>query len=224
VSVLTGIHRKDIARVRASMPPTDPAASDRVAYGARVIGAWRRERRFLDKRGRPVPLPFDGESPSFVELVRDHGGADVPGRAVLDELVRVGAVTTTADGRIKLVAGGYVPTMTSAESFAILGTDVADLVATMDHNLVSDPDRGFFQRKVAYDNLPAEALEGIRTRVRREGAAVLEKIDRVMSRHDRDANPKAKGTGRKRAMVGVYYYEADVDEDRDDDSNEGSED
>mgnify|MGYP000943715210 CR=1 FL=1 len=91
-----------------------------------------------------------------------------------------------------------------------LAVAVSDLVATIDHNLASGPDAGRFQRRVAYDNLPAEAIAEIHARVRREGQALLERLDRVMARRDRDANPRAGGTGRKRAMVGVYFAVDDV--------------
>jgi hypothetical protein len=145
-------------------------------------------------------------------LVRRYGKGDIPARAVLDELVRVGAVKRLSDGRIRLLATGYVPTPTSTEALAILGSDVADLISTIDHNLSCEPAAGFFQRKVAYDNLPGDALTEIHQRVEREAQAMLESIDRLMARRDRDSHPKDSSKGRKRAMVGVYYHEDDVPE------------
>jgi hypothetical protein len=159
-----------------------------------------------------LALPFDGKSPSFTALVRRYGIGDAPGRAVLDELLRVGAVARTKDNRVKLVASAYVPEATSPAALSILGTDVADLIATIDHNLSSEPGGGYFQRKVSYDNLPEEALAAIRARVEKDASGVLEKLDRAISRQDRDSNPKITGKGRRRAMVGIYYYEDDVPE------------
>ena len=92
---------------------------------------------------------------------------------MLDELLRVGSVKRLRDGRIRLVATAYVPESASAESLEILGSDVSDLIATIDHNLTVAPKRGFFQRKTAYDNLPAEALAEIRALVEREGQRAL---------------------------------------------------
>jgi hypothetical protein len=205
VSLLTGLHRKEVGRMLTSEQPHEVAA-DKIAYSAAVIAGWRRDKRFLDKRGNPAALPFDDAAASFAELVRRYGGGDVPPRAVLDELVRVGAVATRRDGRIKLAATAYVPAMTSAEGMSFLGSDVSDLIRTIDHNLSETTGRGYFQRKVAYDNLPQEALDEILDRVERDGQSVLEKLDRVMARRDRDANPKAGGSGRHRAMVGIYCF------------------
>lgn len=210
VAVLTGLHRKDVGRLLAAGLPADPASSERVAYAARVVAGWRRDAGFHDGRGRPAALPFDGAMPSFSDLVKRFGGRDVPPRAVLDELNRVGATTRLQDGRIRLVADAYVPARASAESIEILGSDVSDLLHTIGHNLTAEKGEGLFQRKVAYDNVPAEAVAGIHGAVRREGQALLESLDRLMARNDRDANPRAKGTGRRRVMVGVYFYTEDV--------------
>jgi len=210
VALLTGLHRKEVGRMMTTARPEDTGTAIRVAYSERVIGGWRRDPEFTDVRGGPAALPFEEGSPSFMALVKRYGGRDVPGRAVLDELTRVGAVTRLRDGRIKLVARAYVPGVASAESLAILGSDVADLIAAIDHNLSCEPGAGLFQRRVAYDNLPAEALDEVHGEVRRAGQALLERLDRIMSKRDRDSNPKVQGTGRKRAMAGVYFFSEDV--------------
>lgn len=213
VSVLTGIHRKEIARVLAAPDPQDRETSTRVTCAGAVVAGWRRDRAFADRRGMPATLPFDGGAASFAELVRLYGRGDIPARAVLDELLRVGAVERKGDGRIKLLVPAYLPEKTSPEALTILGTDVADLIAVIDHNLASAPGAGFFQRKVSYDNLPVEAVAKIRAHAEREGQALLERLDEAMSAFDRDANPDASGSGRKRAMLGIYYFETDVEED-----------
>jgi hypothetical protein len=56
----------------------------------RVIDGWRSDRQF-GKPGRPRRLKISGRSQSFARLVKQYGG-DVPHRAVLDELRRIGAV------------------------------------------------------------------------------------------------------------------------------------
>jgi hypothetical protein len=213
VSVLTGIHRKSVARLLAARTPSDEAAVSRITCAAAVVAGWRRDRRYADAKGTPALLPFTGAGPSFSELVRRHGRGDLPARAVLDELLRIGAAERTRGGRIRIAASAYVPQSTSSEAVAILGTDVADLIAAIDHNLAADAEEKFFQRKVAYDNVPTEAMEKIRERVEHAGARTLVELDRTIAKHDRDANPKAGGTGRKRLMVGIYYFEEDVPED-----------
>lgn len=206
-SVVTGLTRKEVARLAAADPGIDEGLTQGYNRAARVLTGWLRDRRFHDQRGKPASLPVSGPGQSFAELVRKHSG-DMPARAVLDELLRVGAVRQLKNGRIRLAARAYVPRTGEREKLGILGTDVAALISTIDHNL-QHPDDTFFQLKVAYDNLPAEATPGLRTSSARKAQALLEELDRQWSRYDRDANPKVEGTGRRSAMLGIYYFEED---------------
>ncbi|HEY5657588.1 MAG TPA: DUF6502 family protein [Myxococcota bacterium] len=209
IAVVTGLTRKEVSRLLKTKSE-EAAPVERYNRAARVVSAWVREAAFRDASGRPAALPVEGRR-SFAELVRCHGG-DVPSRAVLDELVRVGAVAHTRDGRVRLVTRAYVPRDGDEEKLAILGTDVSDLVSSIDHNLVSAPEAAFFQRKVAYDNLVAPCLPELRGRARRRSQALLEQLDAFMARHDRDANPKARGEGGNRAVLGIYYYEESTED------------
>ena len=206
VSVITGLSRKEVMRVRKLPKPDDSASTERYNRAARVIAAWRRDRNFLDAEGMPAPLAMAGPDVSFSELVKRFSG-DVPVRATLDELIRVGAVERLEDGRVSLLTRTYVPQSSDADKLHILGTDVAHLISTFDHNLKSDPVGPFFQRKVAYDNLPDEVLPGFRKHSAKRAQALLENLDRWLAQHDRDVTPTVKGTGRNNAGIGIYYFE-----------------
>src|SRR3569623_3819695 len=60
ISVLTGLTRKDVARLKGIDAPDDTAAAEQYHRAARVIGGWLRDARFLNKAGRPAALSFDG--------------------------------------------------------------------------------------------------------------------------------------------------------------------
>ncbi len=213
VAVLTGLSRKEVRRVLSLPQADDSAAVARYNRAARVISGWARDPAFRDRAGRPAALPFEDPQGQrdFHALVRRYSG-DMPARAVLDELERVGAVERTRDGRIRLAARAYVPQQAETDKLTILGTDAADLIACIDHNLQASPDRAFFQRKVAYDNLPAEALEEIRRLASERSQRVLEDLDALMSASDRDTNPNVQGSGRKRVVLGIYYLEHDTED------------
>ena len=210
-AVLTGLTRKEVSRLSQLDETSLDAGSQRYNRAARVISAWVRDPDFADPQGEPALLPFDGGKSSFTELVRRHG-ADVPARAVLDELVRVGAIEERLDGRLSLLTHAYVPAFDEDEKLAILGSDVAELIATIDHNirLPQDP---FFQRKVSYDNLPASFLEDFRKRAAEQALELLIEFDREMSLHDLDSttdgNPPLPAE-RRLCSIGIYYYEEEV--------------
>lgn len=215
MAVLTGLSRKEVARLRRVSEPTDEDAELRYNRAARVVSAWVREPGFQNPRGggqgpgEPSPLPVEGPGASFSQLVRRFSG-DVPARAVLDELLRVGTADRLPDGRIRLVERSYVPRTSAEEKIEILGTDVSDLIAAIGHNLGALPEEAFFQRKVSYDNLPDEAAASLRLEAGRRAQALIEELDRLFARHDRDTAPGVEGVGRKRLVTGVYVFEEDV--------------
>ncbi len=208
VSLLTGLTRKEVSRLWEA---DESAGVDSARYSraAQVIRGWLRAPGYQDERGRPRELAFDGARRSFSELARRFG-ADVTPRALLDELLQAGAVERNAAGRLRLLARGYVPRTDDAEKLGILGSDVADLISSVDHNIVHPPEQAFFQRKVAYDNLVSACLPELRERAARRGQTLLEALDEFMAAHDHDANPRVAGDGRHRAVIGIYYFEEPV--------------
>ncbi len=206
VAIITGLNRKEIRRVRSLPLLDDAGAAGRYNRAARVISGWVRDPRFAGTKKEPALLSIEGEAPTFGELVKRYSG-DVPARAILDELTRVGAVELTDDGRVRLLERSYIPRTGEVDKIGILGTDVSELISTIDHNLrlgAADP---FFQRKVSYDNLPAEAIPEVRKLARARSQELLEFLDGEISRRDRDINPDVRGAGRRYAGVGIFYFE-----------------
>ena len=127
----------------------------------------------------------------------------------MDELIRVGAVCWTKQGRIGLKALFYVPEQSEADKLHILGTDTADLIATIGHNLTPKGSPRY-QRKVMYDNVPVKVSRNSNHLSANRAQLFLEDIDSWFSGWDRDVNPSVQGRGRKRVGMGVYYFEDDV--------------
>lgn len=213
VSILSGLSRKEVQSVMSQDIPTvvEEASYERYNRAARVIAGWVRDRDFLDSAGHPMTLGQEDGNVNFSLLVKRYSG-DVPARAVLDELLRVGAVERLQDGRIRLLSRAYIPRTSDLDKLEILGTDVSDLIHTIDHNLQHGATDPFFQRKVMYDNLPVEAIGAFRPLVAEQAQALLEKMDQWLSQHDRDVNSSVNGTGRMRAGVGIYYFEENLEE------------
>jgi hypothetical protein len=206
-ALLTGLTRKEVQRLvdggdTAAATVGDAPPDNRAA---RVVAGWVRDAAFQQADGAPRALRFDGEEPSFSALVRRYSG-DMPPRAVLDELLRVGSVVRDDDGRLSLQSRVYIPRASDAAKLGILATDVPYLIASIDHNLQGlEPAR--FQRKVMYDNLPVEAMDAFRALTAQHAQELIELLDGWLARHDRDANPAVRGSGRMRAGVGVFSFE-----------------
>ncbi len=214
-ALLTGLTRKEVQRLaELSSDLAADLGSDSVTShnrAARVVAGWVRDADFHDAEGRPRALALDSSAASFADLVRRHSG-DVPPRAVLDELQRVGAVERDTDGRVKLLTRVYIPRKGDVGKLLILGADVSYLIGTIDHNLQDGEPPPRFQRKVMYDNLPVEALDEFRQLSARHGQELIELLDAWLARHDRDANPAARGSGRVRAGLGIFTFEEHLED------------
>lgn len=92
IAIQTGLTRREVGRLLKDQGVVSKdSPRTRFNRAARVILAWCTDDTYLDGRGGPASLPFESdEQPSFVDLVRSHG-ADVPPRAVLDELLGAGS-------------------------------------------------------------------------------------------------------------------------------------
>ncbi|MFQ5901244.1 MAG: DUF6502 family protein [Thermodesulfobacteriota bacterium] len=205
VSVITGLSRKEVKRIKEIAGPDDLSVTERYNRAARVISGWLKDPHFLDDKGEPRVVPFEKEEVSFSSLVKAYSG-DIPPRAMLDEMLRVGVVGLD-NGRIRLLTRGYVVRKGEVEKLSILGVDVGELISTINHNLVNGPSDLFLQRKVSYDNIPEDALLELRRLVSKKGEDFIESVDKLMSKYDRDVNPSVKGEGQKKAGLGIFYFE-----------------
>jgi len=209
IAVLTGLTRKEIQKLLESALQPDSETAERYNRAARVVSGWIRDRDFSGVDAQPSSLDLDGANGTFADLVRRYSG-DMPPRAVLDELLRVGAVEKLGDGRVKLVARAYIPRSSDRDMLAILGSDVADLIGSIDHNLQHTDDPRF-QRKVMYDNLSREGVAKFRDLSAARAQGLIEYLDSWLSQHDRDVNPTVDGTGRMRAGLGIFYFEENLE-------------
>jgi hypothetical protein len=210
ISVITGLSRKEVLRLRRLPMPVDEGSVERFHRGARIVSAWVREHAPKDSNSLPVPLVFDGEGPSFTALVAEHGG-DVPPRAVLDELLRAGVAERDGD-QVRLLSRAYLPAGDAAEGerVAILGTDVAALLRTIDHNLQSPVEERHFQRRVLYRGVPAAALASVEALASQRGQALLEELDQALAERVEHPLQQVQGDGPSRqVMFGMFWAEED---------------
>ncbi|HEX7639729.1 MAG TPA: DUF6502 family protein [Burkholderiaceae bacterium] len=209
-SILTGLTRKEVSSLLERRPAGEPGEEtvEHNNRAARVLSAWGREREFTTEAGEPRPLPLEGDD-GFAGLVRRHSG-DMPVRAMLDELLRLGAVTVDDCGIARLRQRAFVPQASVVRKLAILGSDVGDLIATIDHNIERGQVDARFQRKVMYDLVPLHALPAFRALGAERAQQLLEILDGWLSRRDLDhldAVDADRTQPTARVGLGIYYFE-----------------
>ena len=199
VSALTGLTRKETKRLQELGRIIDEQAMQRYNRAVRVLSGWLNDPEFQDDGGRPAILPVEGGSGSFHALVRKYSG-DIPTQAMLAVLENAGSVVRE-NGRVRLVRAAYLPADDPEEGLRILGTDTAELVATIDHNLRVSPESRWFQRKVSNARVHPEALGEFRALTAARAQALLEELDEWLTRNE------AEGEETCYASLGIHYHE-----------------
>jgi Family of unknown function (DUF6502) len=207
ISVITGLNRKEVARLQDMPLGDDPNTVSSMNRAGKVVTAWLHEYPRANAPKHAVPLPLEGEH-SFATLVKRYSG-DMPTRAVLDELLRVGVVRKLESGDVELLSSGdVVPGMENRKALlSLFGEDTTDFISTYSHNIFAPDENKFFQQKTYTDNIPVELLGSIKLLSRQRGQAIMDQFREEFSKVDRDVTPEVTGTGRARALFGVYYYE-----------------
>ena len=210
-AILTGLTRKEVNTLLSEPWTGMDADSTHYNRAARVVSAWVRETRFTESDGTPRALAMEGTD-SFNELVRLHGG-DVPTRAVLDELVRLGSARVRDDGDIVLVQRAFVPNENMVAKISFLAGDVADLVETITYNIEqSDANEARYQRRVMHFGIPPEALPAFRALSGKQAQKLLESLDAWLADHDLSAVPEEDWGATARVGLGIYYFEEIIPE------------
>ena len=209
ISLLTGIHRREVKRIRAELLEREDIPSA-VTTGALLVSRWIGDKRFVDDEGRPLPLPRRAPSPepSFEALVASVT-ANIPQRSILDEWLRLGVVEVRDDGLISLVSESFVAEQGFDEKAYFFGRNLRDHIATGARNLLGGQP-AFFDQSIYYHNLSRESAEKLAGIARENGAALLRKVNReALELQQQDADHDGASY---RMTLGSYFYGVDEDE------------
>ncbi len=203
IHVLTGVHRKDVRRLRGG--GAEPSPDTGAGIGGAVVSRWLGLPEYRGPFGEPRCLPrrADEEGPGFDELVAEVS-RDVRPRAVLDELERLGIVRRDGNGRICLERRAFVPDRDFVRQTFYLGRNVHDHLAACVHNMEGG-DRPMLERAVYYAGLRPESVAELRAMAEDAGARLLEDLNRRALELQR-ADAGHSGADR-RMRFGCYWYD-----------------
>ena len=202
VSLLTGIHRKEVKRLRLLLEEHGerPMLRHGANIAAQVVAAWVSMAEYTDPAGQPRSLPLRSvASPSFEGLAR-RVKADMRPRAILDELGRVG-VAQEQEGVVHLLRAAYISDLPE-DRVAFLGENVGDHLRSAVHNL--EGGEPFLERALYFDALPAAMLEEARPEIYRMSERLLREAHQRLNAAEPPEGPQ------RRLRLGVYYYEEDA--------------
>jgi len=217
VSALTGLSRKEVRRLKDLDGNELVSAANQRNRAIRVLSGWVNDSDFSEN-GEPKLLRIEGALNSFHELTRRYSG-DVTPNAMLRMLVDAGSAETR-DGSVRLIRNAFIPMSTPAERLNILGSDANELIATIVHNIMSEPEARRFQRKVSVTGLSSADLIAFQKFSNERSQTLLEEYDAWLSRRIESAEEarlaadhadSPSGVSQQiddahYVTVGIYYY------------------
>ena len=200
VSLLTGIHRKEVARLRGAGAPVSVVPVS-VSRTSRIVARWLSAAEFTGADGRPLPLArvTEADHASFEALVASVT-RDVRPRAVLDEWLDRRLVTIDGEGRVVLTEAAITPASGSDQQLYYFGRNLHDHVAAAVANVLGETPT-FMERAVHYDGLSATLAATLEQRSRDLAMEALRTLNR-----EADAACKTDPGGPWRWNFGVYVY------------------
>ena len=208
LTVLTGVHRKDIRRLLRE-PEPEAETPPGLTLGTQIVARWLGDRAYCDEMGKPLALPrtpSQGGEHSFAALV-ESVSKNVRPRSVLDELLRLGVVQVDANDYVHLITSGFVPGKELDAKAFYFGEAMHDHLAAGAHNL-EQAGRPFFERSVYYDELSPEAVEMLRAQAEKLSMEVLKEINKRGLALERGDPPEPER--RMRMRLGIYFFSSRV--------------
>ena len=212
LALVTGISRKEISLFKRGRRDAagGPDVEDSVV--THVIGRWMAGPPYATPDGVPCRLRYEGtesDAISFARLVRETG-ADIPVRAVLDELLRLGCVAFLPDGDVELRREVHIPAADAEGKSDPARLRSGGALQRPSCTTSSIPMSPWLQRKAVYDHIGADALAALREEAGRAGVDFVRRANALLASYDRDRHPEAPGGPRTRVVVGVYYFEEPI--------------
>jgi len=201
LSLLTGIHRKEVKRLRQAIADAEDDPTPRaVSLGGMLVATWLTEPGY-QKAGSPLPIPRQSSQPgdvSFETLVETVGRQDIRPRAVLDEWLRLGMAILDDQDRVCLQQEAFVPRHGEEEKLFYWQRNLADHIQTASHNLDSQA-APLLERGVYYTRLSDEAIAQLHRTYQDEGMKLLKHLNQ------RALELKQTHPGEQRMNAGLYF-------------------
>ena len=199
ISILSGVHRKDVKVLGQS----NRQLSRHLSIASEVYTRWLASPETTDSSGSPLPLPRIGQAPSF-ETLAHSVTKNVHPRTVLEELLRLKLVVLD-DTVVVPQKASFVPSEGYAEMASFMASNLGDHAAAACANLAGQ-EIPFLEQSVFADGLTEESIELLALLARQSWKRIFD--DAVALASQRVTRDEAL-EGKKRMRLGVYFYACD---------------
>lgn len=214
IFVLTGIHRKDIKRIRQQNENENQQITSSASLSGELVARWSSMPEYLDDKGKPSPLLKSGKGneAGFDQLVSSVN-KDVRPRVILEEWLRLNIVRLK-DDYVVLNKSAFVTNKEFKEMAYYLGHNVHDHVASCVNNILEE-NEPMLERSVYYASLTENSVNKLKAIASKKGDDLLQHLNKqAIKLYDAD---KHKDDATHRMRLGVYWYQKQLEKDKESD-------
>ncbi len=209
VAVMTGLTRKEVRRLRNKTEAGDASVILRMPPMTELLHRWYTEGDFVDAKGLPRPLSFDGPGMTFSELVRRYGG-DIPPGAMRTELKRIAAIKEDEGGTLTALKRNTTGADAYEKFVSCLVISVYPAALALAHNTNNaNTDNTWVQRAATTKCIREEDLFRIRRVAQDRLAEFTESIDDLFAAYESLYQRVELASPSKAVGVAVTYFEED---------------
>lgn len=209
VALLTGVHRKDVRRLR-NLPGSSAPQKPGISVASAVVARWISDAQYLHFDQKPLRL---ARSPRFAEPSQPDFSAlvasvstDTSARTVLDELLRLGVVGIEDETHVTLLRTSFVPQQDAAGKFHFLASAISDHLSAAVSNLGhSDTSKPMLDQSAFSEDLDAKQAALLHDKARALWTQALQKflVDAAVA----EQRSEVKTGERYRVRFGTYFLE-----------------
>jgi len=206
ISLISGVHRKDVHRLRGlSQPEIYQAAS--VNFSSHLVAMWISNNQYTDSEGNPKPLAkltSIGGNSSFEALVASVS-KDIRSRSVLDEWLRIGAVYLDENDYVCLNKDSFIAKDGFEEKLFFFQHNIHDHIAATAHNVLNEQPP-MLERCVYYEGLTTKNIDELNRIAENMGMDAIKQLNKKALLL-KEENEQASNAD-ERFTFGIYFYRA----------------
>jgi len=204
IFVLTGVHRKDIKRIRQRDKEHNSIISSSASLSGEIVARWISMPEYTDETGNPRPLlksKKNNES-EFDQLVTSIN-KDVRPKVILEEWLRLN-IAYMEDDHVILNQSAFVSNKEFNDMAYYLGHNIHDHIASCVNNIMNE-DEPMLERSVYYASLTEDSVNKLRTLSNKKSNELLQHLNKqAIKFYDAD---KDKNDANHRIRLGIYWYQ-----------------
>lgn len=198
INLLTGVHRKDVKRLRDLDDTQQP--SEHLSLHSLMLATWMAEPPFA-LNNSPQPLLATGED-SFETLSDMYTRQNIRATSILENWEELGWVTVDEENRVHLNVDALQENQLGEDQLYFFSQNLADHLATSTGNLVNKNKQ--LERAVFYNQLSLESIKKLQVSSKKKAMLTLKELNKeALNLQKQD---KKMDDPKYRFRFGHYFY------------------